>query len=53
VEVLSVDVIVDVWLLVELVDIEVLNSDSYIINIKINWEWIAVPASLAFSTWNL
>jgi hypothetical protein len=42
----------DVWLFVELIAIEVLNSDSYIINIKINWQFI-VPASLAFSTWNL
>ena len=32
-EVLSVDVMLDIWLLVELVDIEVLNSYSYIINI--------------------
>lgn len=52
-EVLSVDVLVNVRFFVELVHIEVLNSNSYIINIKINWEWIALPISLAFSTWNL
>ena len=34
-EELSVDVRLDVWLFVELIAIEVLNSNSYIINIKI------------------
>ena len=52
-EVLSVDVVLNVRLLVELIAIEVLNSYSYIINILNKLGSNKVPISLAFSTWNL
>jgi hypothetical protein len=52
-EVLTVDVVLNVRLFVELIAIEVLNSYSYIINILNKLGSNKVPISLAFSTWNL
>ena len=59
VEILSINMELNVWLFVELIAIEVFNSNTYIIiKLKINWRLKGkkiglevLPISLDFSTW--